>query len=72
MGKLILFNMMTLDGYFEGENKWDLSFHELVWGRELARTLRSIRLQRGSLQVESAEPEFDIRNDGQGRRRPEG
>ncbi len=27
--------MVTLDGYFEGEKNWDLSFHELVWGKEL-------------------------------------
>lgn len=34
MGKLIMWNVITLDGYFEGENNWDLSFHELVWGSE--------------------------------------
>lgn len=28
---------MTLDGYFEGTKKWDLSFHELVWGQELEK-----------------------------------
>lgn len=27
--------MVTLDGYFEGDNSWDLGFHELVWGKEL-------------------------------------
>lgn len=27
--------MVSLDGYFEGEKNWDLSFHELVWGKEL-------------------------------------
>jgi dihydrofolate reductase len=26
---------MTLDGYFEGRNPWDLGFHETVWGDEL-------------------------------------
>jgi len=26
---------MTLDGYFEGDKNWDLSFHETVWGPEL-------------------------------------
>jgi ribonuclease R len=31
----------------------------LAWGRELARTLRELRRERGSLQVESAEPEFE-------------
>ena len=35
MRKLIMWNLITLDGYFEGVEKWDLSFHELVWGNEL-------------------------------------
>ena len=35
MRKLIMWNVITLDGYFEGEKNWDLSFHELVWGKEL-------------------------------------
>ena len=35
MRKLIMWNVITLDGYFEGENAWDLSFHDLVWGKEL-------------------------------------
>ncbi len=26
---------MTLDGYFEGEKNWDLSFHNSVWGPDL-------------------------------------
>lgn len=26
---------MTLDGYFEGNKSWDLSFHESIWGEEL-------------------------------------
>ena len=30
-----MWNVVTLDGYFEGENPWDLSFHQLVWGKEL-------------------------------------
>jgi len=30
-----MWNVVTLDGYFEGEKNWDLSFHELVWGKEL-------------------------------------
>lgn len=25
--KIIMFNMMTLNGYFEGQNKWDLGWH---------------------------------------------
>jgi dihydrofolate reductase len=35
MRKLIMWNLITLDGYFEGEKNWDLGFHELVWGKEL-------------------------------------
>jgi len=35
MKKLIMWNVVTLDGCFEGEQAWDLSFHELVWGPEL-------------------------------------
>ncbi|TGJ98360.1 dihydrofolate reductase [Leptospira langatensis] len=35
MRKLIMWNVVTLDGYFEGEKNWDLSFHELIWGNEL-------------------------------------
>lgn len=35
MRKLIMWNLITLDGYFEGENSWDLGFHQLAWGKEL-------------------------------------
>ncbi len=35
MRKLIMWNVITLDGYFEGRENWDLGFHELVWGEEL-------------------------------------
>lgn len=37
MRKLILSNVITLDGYFEGSQNWDLSFHNLVWGDELEK-----------------------------------
>lgn len=30
-----MWNIISLDGCFEGEKSWDLSFHELVWGKEL-------------------------------------
>jgi len=30
-----MWNLITLDGYFEGEKSWDLGFHQLVWGKEL-------------------------------------
>ena len=35
MRKLIMWNVITLDGYFEGNQNWDLSFHNVVWGKEL-------------------------------------
>ena len=34
MRKLIMFNAITLDGYFEGEKPWDLDFHNLVFNEE--------------------------------------
>ena len=37
MRKLIMWNIMTLDGYFEGNQNWDLSFHDSVWGQELEK-----------------------------------
>ncbi len=48
MKKLIMWNVVTLDGYFEGEKAWDLDFHGLVWGTELgdfiAEQLKTIDL----------------------------
>jgi dihydrofolate reductase len=35
MGKLIMWNLVTLDGCFEGAHGWDLPWHERVWGDEL-------------------------------------
>ena len=35
MRKLIIWNLMTLDGYFEGKSPWDLDYHQLAWGEEL-------------------------------------
>lgn len=37
MRKLVMWNLMTLDGFFEGEEPWSLDFHEEVWGEELER-----------------------------------
>jgi dihydrofolate reductase len=37
MSKLIMWNLMTLDGFFEGIKSWDLDFHQAVWGEELER-----------------------------------
>ena len=36
MRKLIAWNLMSLDGRFEGDAPWQLDFHETVWGDELA------------------------------------
>ena len=44
MGKLIVWNLMTLDGCFEGAEPWDLAFHELAWGPEL----RALSLEFGA------------------------
>ncbi|MEE9914154.1 MAG: dihydrofolate reductase family protein [Deltaproteobacteria bacterium] len=35
MGKLIMWNLVTIDGFFEGKNKWELDWHEYAWGEEL-------------------------------------
>ncbi len=35
MRKLIMWNVITLDGFFEGKKAWDLDFHQSVWGDEL-------------------------------------
>jgi dihydrofolate reductase len=32
-----MWNIITLDGYFEGNKNWELPFHELVWGEELEK-----------------------------------
>jgi len=37
MRKLIMWNIITLDGYFEGNKNWDLPFHEVIWGPELEK-----------------------------------
>ena len=37
MRRLIMWNMVTLDGFFEGSKPWDIAWHELGWGEELER-----------------------------------
>jgi dihydrofolate reductase len=37
MAKLIVWNLISVDGYFEGAKKWDLDFHNLAWGPELEK-----------------------------------
>jgi dihydrofolate reductase len=50
MKKLIMWNVVTLDGRFEGEKAWDLSFHQLVFGPEL-ETLIIAQLNEASMLV---------------------
>lgn len=35
MRKLIMWNIISLDGYFEGNKHWELPFHQVIWGKEL-------------------------------------
>lgn len=37
MRKLIMWNIVTLDGYFDANQNWDLPFHKVVWGQELEK-----------------------------------
>jgi dihydrofolate reductase len=37
MRNLIMWNLVTLDGYFEGAKSWDLDWHKYAWGDELER-----------------------------------
>jgi dihydrofolate reductase len=37
MSKLIMWNLMTLDGYFDRAENWALDWHQYAWGEELER-----------------------------------
>jgi dihydrofolate reductase len=37
MRRLVMWNVQTLDGCFEGKEPWDLDFHKAAWGDELQR-----------------------------------
>jgi dihydrofolate reductase len=37
MSKLIVWNIISLDGFFEGPTKWDLELHQHIWGPDLRR-----------------------------------
>lgn len=51
---------------FRGEERVDAELAEpLLLGRTLARTLREVRRERGSLRIESTEPEFEWDERGQ-------
>jgi dihydrofolate reductase len=40
MARLIMWNLVTLEGFFEGQKKWDIDWHEYVWGDELEQLSR--------------------------------
>ena len=35
MRRLVVWNLMSLDGFFEGAKSWELDFHMTSWGEEL-------------------------------------
>jgi dihydrofolate reductase len=35
MSRLIVWNVVTLDGFFGGPKSWDLDWHGYVWGQDL-------------------------------------
>jgi dihydrofolate reductase len=37
MRKLIMWNLLTLDGFLEGVGSWTLDWHQYGWGDELER-----------------------------------
>jgi len=37
MSRLVMWNVVTLDGFFDGETNWDLHWHESAWCDELQR-----------------------------------
>jgi dihydrofolate reductase len=37
MSKLIMWNLMTLDGFFDGAENWALDWHQYAWGEELEK-----------------------------------
>jgi ribonuclease R len=50
---------------FKGEESIDPDLvSPMQWGRTLAKTLREVRRERGSLRIESTEPEFDWNVEG--------
>ncbi len=49
MRKVIVWNMVTLDGYFEGPKTWEIDWHEYVWGEELERFSLNQAQEAGTL-----------------------
>jgi dihydrofolate reductase len=49
MRRLVVWNVMTLDGCFEGSKPWDLDFHQSVWGGEIEAFSREQLAEVGTL-----------------------
>jgi dihydrofolate reductase len=49
MAKVIIWNLVTLDGLFEGPAKWDLGFHEDAWCEELSDLSKTFGEKAGLL-----------------------
>lgn len=49
MRRLVAWNLMTLDGCFEGERPWDLDCHDTVRGEELEAFSRAQGREIGTL-----------------------
>ncbi len=37
MRKVIMWNLVTLDGFFEGSKSWEIDWHDYAWGEELEK-----------------------------------
>lgn len=49
MARVIIWNLITLDGFFEGAEKWDLGFHQAAWSDDLAAIAQSFGQRAGLL-----------------------
>jgi dihydrofolate reductase len=49
MAKVIVWNLVTLEGFFEGPEKWDLGFHNDAWGEELSALSQEFGRKAGLL-----------------------
>lgn len=49
MARLIAWNLVSVDGYFEGAKKWDLEFHNRAWGPELEKLSEEFGQKAGTL-----------------------
>ena len=49
MGKLIVWNIISLDGYFQGTREWDLELHQHIWGTDLQNLSLSFGEELGLL-----------------------